>query len=74
MTADDVYRMIDSMDAMKPFLFSTRLLPENAKYFLLLLKDHIAHDYGKDKGFFMEISSDYTSCRKILYTNNHTPQ
>lgn len=63
---DIIYGFLFSLTERIPYPF-TRVMPENRELFLSVIKSFIKADHGRDKGFFLELASDYSSVRKIMY-------
>lgn len=50
------------------FIISEKVKPENAEMFKSAVKSYIDRDFGKNEGFEIQFTSDYSSVIKLEYT------
>lgn len=62
---DKVYRFIINLEPNVIVEFDKIVKKENKSEFIEMIKEFIRFDNGKHLGFQLEISSNYTSFRKI---------
>ena len=60
---DRIYELLFCLE--NEFIIEEKVAEENRKIFVEIVKEFIRYDFGKEKNFVIEFSSDYKKIRKL---------